>query len=652
MANDVNARLLVQILANNADFIKGMQSSQKQISSFTTNVTKLAGTLGLAFGIREVVSFGFEVSKLAGQAEGVRNAFDRLPESKQLMDALKDSTHNTVSELELMKRAVQAQNFNIALGELPKLLEFASLRAQQTGQSVDYLVDSIVTGIGRKSPLILDNLGISAAQLSEEFKRTGNFSAAVGKIVDQELSKMPGFLDTAASDAERLNASLVDLQVELGNLLNSTGFVSDGINNIIDTIRAFNSLIQDNTALQEYVKYLFNIGQHLTGITAIKGLISLFDEPVKGAEDLLKKTQAIESTVKAAFDSGNIEAYIKALDQNIYKEEIIAAIRKQQSGIVGEEVRNLNFLRETLQLLKKDQGEQTGEALIGTNNRIKAIQEEIKVLEDLGAVSKNIGLIAGLEEKIKSLNEELKAATSIDQIIDIQLNIEQAQDQLQSFQDYANLFKISIPVEINTDLDLTPEDLKDTFAGITSFDKIDFSDAFAEAREAMESEFTAADESVTAVTDSIREKWAKSADDFLAFSNILSSGAQDIASGQQSAIQALQKATLQIIDLFLKQALAAAITKSITSGAPLPVGLALASVALGVVKGLFRKETGVGTGGGGSGSVQTTSATRNSAQATSQGIRVDFGKAEFKFNGRELEAALKAQQQLNGIIGG
>src|SRR5690606_14702252 len=87
-------------------------------------------------------------------------------------------------ELNLMKRAVQGSNFDISLQSLPKLLEFAAVRAQQTGQSVDYLVDSIVTGIGRKSPLILDNLGISASQLREEMNGVSLASASVGEVAE------------------------------------------------------------------------------------------------------------------------------------------------------------------------------------------------------------------------------------------------------------------------------------------------------------------------------------------------------------------------------------------------------------------------------------------------------------------------------------
>src|SRR5690606_35029518 len=43
-----------------------------------------------------------------------------------------------------------------------------------------------------------------------------------------------------------------------------------------------------------------------------------------------EKKRAIESTVNAALASENVEAYIRALDRNIYKEEIIAEIRRRQ----------------------------------------------------------------------------------------------------------------------------------------------------------------------------------------------------------------------------------------------------------------------------------------------------------------------------------
>src|SRR5690606_23630638 len=119
-------------------------------------------------------------------------------------------------------RAVQASNFDISLSALPRLLEFASIRAQQTGQSVDYLVDSIITGIGRKSPLILDNLGISAVALKDKLNgvsvaaaSVGEVADAVGRIAEENLKKMAGFSDNAATKTQKLAAEWENFKVQL-----------------------------------------------------------------------------------------------------------------------------------------------------------------------------------------------------------------------------------------------------------------------------------------------------------------------------------------------------------------------------------------------------------------------------------------------------
>ena len=51
---------------------------------------------------------------------------------------------------------------------LASLFEFATQRAADTGEAVDYIVESLFRVYGRKSSLVLDNLGISAIQLRDE----------------------------------------------------------------------------------------------------------------------------------------------------------------------------------------------------------------------------------------------------------------------------------------------------------------------------------------------------------------------------------------------------------------------------------------------------------------------------------------------------
>lgn len=263
MTNSVLAKLAVQISANTAEFNKNLSATQRSLTSFVGNVSKIAGTVGVAFSVQQVANFALEITKLAGEAQGVEAAFKRLPNSTRLMEQLKEATGGTVSELGLMKRAVQASNFDISLEALPKLLEFATLRAQQTGQSVDYLVDSIVTGIGRKSKLILDNLGISAVQLNEALggvttgvASIGDVADAVGKIASDNLSKMAGFSENAATKTQRLAAEWENFKIQLGEGSDNVGLIADGIDNLTLLLKNLSTFLSSDGAsvLWDYLR--------------------------------------------------------------------------------------------------------------------------------------------------------------------------------------------------------------------------------------------------------------------------------------------------------------------------------------------------------------------------------------------------------------
>lgn len=163
--------------------------------------------------IAELVNGGLE---MAEQADGVTKAFNDLNQ-EGLLDNLRKATKGTVNDVQLMTAAVKANDFRIPLEDLGKYLEFAQLKAQQTGQSVDYMTDSIVTGLGRKSPLILDNLGISAAEISEKTKETGDFMKAVAEIVDTQLAEAGETYISATDRAAQKTVELQNAQKALGD---------------------------------------------------------------------------------------------------------------------------------------------------------------------------------------------------------------------------------------------------------------------------------------------------------------------------------------------------------------------------------------------------------------------------------------------------
>lgn len=191
------------------------QANGMLYGNMMTKAAELFGSYAQGFkdSVKELVDGGLE---MAETADGVTKAFKDM-DQPDLLENLRKATKNTVNDVQLMTAAVQAKDFRIPLEDLGKYLQFAQLKAQQTGQSVDYMTNSIVTGLGRKSPLILDNLGISAAEISEKTKETGDFMKAVAEIVDTQLAEAGETYISAADRSARKTVELQNAQKALGD---------------------------------------------------------------------------------------------------------------------------------------------------------------------------------------------------------------------------------------------------------------------------------------------------------------------------------------------------------------------------------------------------------------------------------------------------
>lgn len=183
--------------------------------------------------LQKVKEFAAEGISMAETADGIIHAFQKL-DNPNLLQTLRKATKNTVDDIELMKAAIKARDFGIPLEDLGKYLSFAQLKAQQLGVSVQQMTDDIVTGLGRKSPQILDNLGLSAAEISAKTKETGDFMKAVASIVENNLAQAGETYISAADRAAQKTAELHNRQLELGQALLP---LKEKISNTFDTMR-------------------------------------------------------------------------------------------------------------------------------------------------------------------------------------------------------------------------------------------------------------------------------------------------------------------------------------------------------------------------------------------------------------------------------
>lgn len=400
--------------------LKETQQATQSLASQFGNLYQAAKLLVTAGIVREVVSIGLEMASLKGNVEGVERAFARaFPNQVKVLNDLRSATRGTVTDFDLMKRTLQATNLGVAVEQLPVLFEFAAARAQQTGESVDYLVDSIVRGIGRKSILVLDNLGLSATRLKEQFngaslasQSVADVTKGVAEIARVELEKMGGYTETTATQVDQLKTSWEELRIELAKKIESGGIISF----LDDSIDGLKALIQGNKAVSE--EFLRSIGTEQAArvmqsqefkqaasdrqqqldiiqqeINTRVELIRKTNEGIKGKREEAKELMNFRVGNQAAIDS--IKEQIGVLNQrNFIQAATILALKEylkeleKIKTVEGGEITTIETLNNQLKELKKqrqgflDDQEKMQGTSITNKPELDRLQREIILLED------------------------------------------------------------------------------------------------------------------------------------------------------------------------------------------------------------------------------------------------------------------------------
>jgi len=145
--------------------IELVAQTQKAMGSLKKFGLAIGAIIATVKTFEAVAKHAFESTMMAGALESQAISFEQLAQSASVssddvLDAMQRMTKGTISTIDLMRTASQANLLGIGFTEMPKLLEIARASALATGQTMDFMFQSIVTGVGRASPMILDNLGI------------------------------------------------------------------------------------------------------------------------------------------------------------------------------------------------------------------------------------------------------------------------------------------------------------------------------------------------------------------------------------------------------------------------------------------------------------------------------------------------------------
>ena len=344
--------------------------------------------------IKDAAAQGIEMAK---SGEGIRNAFERLNEPG-LLDNLREATHGTVTNLELMKAAVKFNDFKLPVEELGTMLAFAQQKAKDTGQSVDFMVDSIVTGLGRKSLMILDNLGLSATEVKEKMKETGDMTKAVGEIIREQMASAGDYVETAAERATKADVDLKNAMEDLGRTLLPLQEQGVGMWNALE-IGAIKLL---NEGITPLVPALINLKETIGGIAESISNTSIFDGYVSALGAVADKaTEMIPGL-------GKVYMLLKAIRGN-GSDDMGAGVGAAINGAISA---NAGMLPDVvITPTKKTTTNKGGSSTTNINDKVLTGWLNASNRSALGADSMKVG-DNGPSELFKMLTQDTNDATS------------------------------------------------------------------------------------------------------------------------------------------------------------------------------------------------------------------------------------------------
>lgn len=212
-------------------------------ADFATGVNQAWEALGKG---KQLLAEGWDVAFQGAKLQEARQSFDDYTRSigqnaEDILGKLRKASGGTISDMGLITTASKAMSLGVTTdsGKMANLLEIARNKARLFGIDTSQAFEDIVTGLGRNSPLILDNLGIKIPAGFEEMTDGMSDADKTAKLLEltliegnKQLKEMGGLSNNSADEMRAFSAEVANLKGEFGILL------SEGLLPVAKEIRA------------------------------------------------------------------------------------------------------------------------------------------------------------------------------------------------------------------------------------------------------------------------------------------------------------------------------------------------------------------------------------------------------------------------------
>lgn len=253
--NDAKLAIILEAKNNASPAIRQTTGDLRDLDNAAGNVASGLSGIGKAAGVAGILALGsaaagvtMELARTGAMVDQTRTAFMDMAASagmsgQSILESLRAAARGSINDMALMETANRAMLLGVAdnAEEFGQLMQIAEARGKALAISTEQAFSDIVTGIGRQSALILDNLGIIVDTETAYARYAESVGKTAAQLTDAER-KQAMLNDVIANSAsivaannaagenmvdqfERMDAAISNAQQALGELFSPTAAV-------------------------------------------------------------------------------------------------------------------------------------------------------------------------------------------------------------------------------------------------------------------------------------------------------------------------------------------------------------------------------------------------------------------------------------------
>jgi len=387
-------------LIKNGKNLTNVQNRQRKSTrilggTFATIRSKmLLFNFAMALGVRQLGRFAVQASKVESMGRAFGTLVGSTEGTRASLEKLKNATNDTMSEFDLFQQANNAMVLGVSKNsdEMAEMFDIAQRLGRALGRDTASSVESLVTGIGRQSRLMLDNIGIivKADEAYESYAK--KLGINVEQLTDAEKKQafLTATMESARAKVKTLGDETLTSQDIYDKLSTATADLATATGNVLAPLMITMSGVFTNLAK--------SATSYFNAITLSKRPITEFTSNEEAMLILLARRTEAQKEVDA-FERRSSKDKMDALLVQKNNKEKLAGIDKKLLDLNLGNIKSIIDITEA----QKNKNKTDEESITTGLYRVEIAQQELDILRN-----KNEAILGGLsiQEQLNLLDDQ------------------------------------------------------------------------------------------------------------------------------------------------------------------------------------------------------------------------------------------------------